>query len=59
MDRDLLHALLKWPQIKRAEFQERAAILEYDAHMTRAEAEQTAFDMHKDDVPWQPSKRDA
>lgn len=43
----ILNATGSWPEAKRDEYFERAAILEFDAKLTRANAELVAFQQMK------------
>jgi len=41
----VLAAVAKWPAWRKFEFEERAAIIEYEARLPRAEAERIAYKM--------------
>ncbi len=42
---ELLAAVAKWPEDRRADFEERAAILEEGCHLSREESEKRAYRM--------------
>jgi hypothetical protein len=48
---ELLAIVAKWPEDLRADFEERAAIIEFMAHETRQTAERKAFEMLKGKAP--------
>lgn len=51
-DRAVMAKVRLWPDDLRVEFEERAAILEYDAGNSRPEAERLAFEEFKGKAGW-------